>query len=296
MKCRLCDSDKAKILFASQNVHGRHLLGKEKFEVYQCCKCGVAFTDVEVDAVYYHKYYPNNYYQDAPFPNGLKWIINLLEKLVYNRKLRLIDKYLPKGGQILEIGCGQGEFLHRLPEKFEKFGIEVNDKACQYIRKNYKEITLFEGKIEEIYFPHGLKFDMVVMWHVLEHIENPVIFFKTLKKILKKDPTLIIEIPNRDSLGFRLTKDKWFHLDTPRHLFFYNFETLKEILIKNQLKIVDYFGEPFSFPHDFAFSVINKKVISVVLAPILLLLRFAIALFIPKAAEINTYIIKNQTK
>jgi hypothetical protein len=60
------------------------------------------------------------------------------------------------------------------------------------------------------------------------------------------------------------------------------------------LKIVDYFGEPFSFPHDLAFSVINKKEISVVVAPILLLLRFVIALFIPKLSEINTYIIKNQ--
>ena len=95
----------------------------------------------------------------------------LLGKLIFNRKRGLINKYLPKGGKVLEIGCGQGEFLHQLPEKFEKFGIEVNDKAGQYIRKNYKEITIFEGKTDEIHFPRGLKFDMVVLWHVLEHIE-----------------------------------------------------------------------------------------------------------------------------
>ena len=132
---------------------------------------------------------------------------------------------------------------------------------------------------------------------------DPVIFFKSLKKILKKDAILIIEIPNRDSFGFRLAKDKWFHLDTPRHLFFYNFASLKKILANNQLKIVDYFGELFNFPHDLAFSTISKKitsnnfcakVTSILLVPILLLLRFGIALFFPKTAEINTYIIKNK--
>jgi len=296
MKCRLCGNDKTEILFVSQNVHGRHLLGKEKFEVCQCLKCGVVFTNAVVDATYYRKYYPNNYYKDAFVPNWVTKIIALLDKLIFIRRLNIIDKYLPNGGKVLEIGCGQGDFLHQLPKKFEKFGIEINNKACQFIKNNYKEITLFEGKTEKIHFPQGLKFDMVIMWHVLEHIENPAIFFKALKKILKKDAILIIEIPNRDSLGFRFTKEKWFHLDTPRHLFFYNFETLKKILIKNQLKIVDYFGDFFSFPHDLAFSAISRNKINIIFVPLLLLLRLVTAFFVPKLSEINIYLIKNQTK
>ncbi|RKY83677.1 class I SAM-dependent methyltransferase, partial [candidate division KSB1 bacterium] len=69
-------------------------------------------------------------------------------------------------------------------------------------------IDVFVGDLIDTKY-QSYYFDLVMMWHVLEHIENPVLYLKEISRILKENGKLIIEVPNLDSLNFRIFKEKW---------------------------------------------------------------------------------------
>ena len=300
--CRLCSSLNTKQLFTSENIHGRHVLSREKFGVCECMDCRVTFTDVLVDNSFYSRYYPENYYEVSGGPSMLTGILSLLEKIGFRRKLKMILKHKPAGSRILEIGCAQGKFLNSLPSTFKKFGVEINEKGHQYIRENYPNITVYAEDIEsKVFNSPDAPYDVIVMWHVLEHVKDPEGFFRRLATLLSKNGVFIFEVPNRNSLGFRWTQKKWFHLDTPRHLFHYNFFSIKRLLEKHGLQIIQYSGNAIEYWQDLPVSVykrfLTKKPLSKIIVwgfgiPMSFLARLFSSLFLKQFAEINTYVVK----
>ena len=103
-------------------------------------------------------------------------------------------KLIPRlNGRILEIGCGRGEFLQYLPSTYQKYGVEINKLGIEHIRQNYKDITVFTDRIDSPTFnPASLgTYDIIIMWHVLEHIEDPIIFFQNISKLLSEKGVLL---------------------------------------------------------------------------------------------------------
>ena len=304
-KCSLCGSEKTLPLFISQNVHGRQKLSDENFGIYECNTCKVTFTKVDINEAYYKKYYLKDYYGKPPTNFLAKSLLKNLGELSFKRKLKIINKHKPHGNKILEIGCAQGGFLSSLPSYFEKHGVEVNQDAVRFIKENFKNISVYNSISGE----NGLdgsesQFDIIVMWQTLEHIYEPEIFLRHLIKLLSKKGILIFDIPNRNSLGFSLTKQKWFHIDTPRHLFHFNYSSLENLLNKTGLKIIKYSGNPIDYFQDLAFSLYMKfaggnpvinLALGLVVIPIGLIVRFVTSIIIISCAEINTYVVKHST-
>ena len=307
MKCKLCLNDNIRLLFVAQDIHGRHVLSKDNFDIFQCDSCKVTFTavDVDVDVEYYKKYYLDNYYPQVN-PNSLfAKGLSFLQKFSFNQRLKLIEKYRSHdGNRILEIGCARGEFLNFLPDSYDKCGVEINDSGYQFVKENYKDINIHNIRINDRTFDSSKlgKFDVIIMWHVFEHIEDPVIFTKNLSKLLVEGGVLIFEIPNRNSFGFNLTKRWWFHLDAPRHLFHYDRRSMRNLLQNNNLKIIGNFGNPRDYPQDLPASFYGKfKTNNFVLNFLLLLFvlpavtifRLIVSLLWFDKAELNTYIVKH---
>lgn len=302
LKCKICSSSDTRKLFTSKNVHGRHLLGNEKFPVIECLKCRTVFTDVVVDADYYKKYYLEDYYDptSATESAAVRTVLDWVDFLGHQRRMRIIKKFAQKGKRLLEIGCGRGAFLARLPEYFEKHGVEINDDGVSYIKAHYPDVTVYGEKIDLPGFSGNRKYDVILMWHVLEHIDDPNSFFQALKGLLAPNGVFICDIPNRDSLGFTLTKSNWFHLDTPRHLFFYNYTSLRALLKRHQLEIISFSADPYYYFHDLSVSFYGKfkcnnrlidRMLLILVVPPVLVVRFIISILLPRRAEINTYII-----
>lgn len=304
-KCKLCSSGNIRLLFISENVHGRHVLSKDRFGIYECLTCKVTFTDVTpTDSEYYKKYYKSDYYlSDAQHGAIVLGMIKLLRVISHLRNLRIIDKYKPQGNKILEIGCGNGSFLHGLPSYFEKYGIEINHDGYRFIKENYKDIKVYNTKIGDDALNEGVEnYDVVVMWNVLEHINDPINFIKIVSStLLANDGVLIFDVPNRNSLGFRATQKNWFHIDTPRHLFHYQYSVIECMLSAHGLKIIKVSGNPIDYFHDLAVSVYGRVltgssllnlIYGVTIIPAMLLVRLIVSLFLPRYAEINTYIVK----
>ena len=139
------------------------------------------------------------------------------------------------------------------------------------------------------------------MWHVLEHIKDPEKFIQRISTLLNKNGVFIFEVPNRNSLGFRWTKRKWYHLDTPRHLFHYNLRSMKRLMEGHGLQIIQYSGNAIEYWQDLSVSIYKsfstKKPLCNIMAgvlslPVSLLTRLFSSLFLTELAEINTYVVK----
>lgn len=303
----MCGSEKAQLIFNAANRHGRHLLGDQKFAIFRCPDCAVTFTDVLANADYYKMYYPQGYYSEIQEGCLLGYFTHLLQKLCFRRRLNVIRKFHPEARRILEIGCGRGEFLHYLPPTFEKYGLEISEEAQRHIRENYRDIILYNEEIETEGFDrqnNPKTYNVIGLWHVFEHLVHPEAVLKKIKNLLSLNGILILEVPNVEGLGFKLFKECWFHLDAPRHLFHYDYKSLENLFKKTGFKIISYSSNPLDYFQDFSFSLLNKLktsygFLNILIAFLSILIgapiRLIVSFFWPKAGEINTFVIKENS-
>lgn len=133
----------------------------------------------------------------------------------------------PGRGKLLDVGCGNGQFLAKMRDLgWEVAGVELDPKAVRIARERL-ELNIYEGSLEEASFATDT-FDAVTMNHVLEHVLDPVNTLRECWRVLKPRGKLIVTTPNLKSLGHRVFGCAWPHLDPPRHLHLFSKQTLKE--------------------------------------------------------------------
>ena len=108
-------------------------------------------------------------------------------------------------------------------------GTEYSDGACRFAREVLK-LPVRVGLLEQLNFPDN-SFDVVVMWHVLEHVSDPRPTLAEVARILRPGGIFLVAVPNFGSPEGRLTKAGWFHLDIPRHLSHHTAASLSQSLI-----------------------------------------------------------------
>src|SRR6267378_2623329 len=210
----------------------RDFITGHDFKVAQCAECGFAVTHPQPGAQDMAAYYPNGYYgatEDRRFPH----IVEKLQNALYTLRVREVEAVANKEpGRVLDVGCGRGvllqEFRHR---GWEVQGTELSEAAASYARQTLK-IPVEIGDLEAIGFPPNY-FDAFTLWHVLEHVANPRALLAEIHRILKPDGVLLVAVPNFGSLEARISKDKWFHLDVPRHVTHFSRATLEQALYES---------------------------------------------------------------
>ena len=153
---------------------------------------------------------------------------HFIKRKAIRDKVSLINSYQPLKGRILDIGAGTGDFLLECKnQNWDILGIEPNDKA--------KGIALGKGikfgdTIEKL---ESNSFDVITMWHVLEHVPDVEHQVAELKRLLKPTGTIIIAVPNFKSYDAKYYKEFWAAFDVPRHLWHFS-KTAIEKLFANQ--------------------------------------------------------------
>lgn len=145
---------------------------------------------------------------------------------------------------IFEIGTGNGHLLLELSRLgHPTTGLEPDPAALAFCRS--QGLNVYAGSAESI--PVELQnksFDLIYMKHVLEHTRHPLEALLNLKSILSQQGTFVIEVPNAACLGFLVSRECWFHMDVPRHVYFFSERSLR-ILAKQAgllVKRVEYVG------------------------------------------------------
>ncbi len=132
-------------------------------------------------------------------------------------------------GRALDVGCGDGDFLAHLRRRgWEVIGLELSAAAAGRARERGLEVR--EVELEGAGFAPA-SFDLVTLWHVLEHLPDPRRALREVRRILKPGGRLVLEVPDVASPTFRLCGESWFPLDVPRHLQHFEPRTLRRLLV-----------------------------------------------------------------
>lgn len=246
-RCHVCENINFNYLFSTRDY--RFNLSNNKFDLYSCKNCNLIKSFPEFNDKEISYYYPNiNYYK-----NSIEKYLKYSGK--YNKKfdnyLKIIRKLKDnKNLKILDYGCGDMSLVkYFLNKNINIFGFEVNDSISKIDGfQKYKEKIFFDFKnIHQ----SKLKFDIVILNHVFEHISDPNIFIKNIKNIMSEESFIILEIPNSNCLQIKIFKEYAIHLDQPRHRYLYNRDNITKFFLRNKFKkihINDGFNKFFDYP------------------------------------------------
>jgi 2-polyprenyl-3-methyl-5-hydroxy-6-metoxy-1,4-benzoquinol methylase len=208
---------------------------QEEFQLEQCTECNFLLTNPRPDSNSIGRYYESeNYISHSGKSNLFGNIYRLARKVTLNFKYRLIRRFNQMEGNVLDYGCGSGDFLYYMKSKNWKVrGIEPNDLARNKASKLLQQ-SVFQSVNEII----GEKYDVITLWHVLEHVHDLNETLSHLKKLLNSNGTIIIAVPNHKSADCKKYKNYWAAYDVPRHLWHFSQETMKLLMEKHKLKII----------------------------------------------------------
>ncbi|MBF4472768.1 class I SAM-dependent methyltransferase [Flavobacterium sp. HJJ] len=179
------------------------------------------------------------YYESADYISHTDSKRSLFEKayhfvknIALKNKLDLINSYQPSKGFILDIGAGTGEFLAVAgKDGWKTMGTEPSDKA-KAIAKN-KGVNFVENTSEL----ESHSFDIISMWHVLEHVPNLEEQIKELKRLLKPTGTLIVAVPNFKSFDARHYGNFWAAYDVPIHFWHFSKKAIELLFAKEKMNL-----------------------------------------------------------
>ena len=222
-KCPWCESEKTQIYLWIKD----EFLTQEEFHIYECQKCGLLFTNPRPTKDKIGAYYKSqDYYSHQENKHGfIPKIYERVKTINLKHKYNLATKGL-KVGKMLEIGCGVGDFLHTMEQHgWDCTGVEPSEEA--------KEIS--PDDINEM---KDQSFDLITMWHVLEHVDDLKWQVEQLSRLIKKSGRIVIAVPNYESLDAQYYKEHWAAYDVPRHLNHFNRKTLVNIFKTKGLELI----------------------------------------------------------
>ncbi|MCX6310244.1 MAG: class I SAM-dependent methyltransferase [Bacteroidetes bacterium] len=224
-KCPVCGGVATELFLACKD----HTVSKSSFEIVECKNCGFAYTSPRPIESELGKFYESEEY--ISHSNTSKGIVSNLYQRVRKhtlaKKLELINS-VEKKGALLDIGCGTGEFLNTMKSGgWETIGIEPSPSARKQGVENYNLDVREEKELEN--FPPN-SFNVITMWHVLEHVPHLLERVQKLKDLLKYDGVLIIAVPNRNSHDAKHYGEYWAAYDVPRHLYHFRAQDMRTLM------------------------------------------------------------------
>jgi 2-polyprenyl-3-methyl-5-hydroxy-6-metoxy-1,4-benzoquinol methylase len=194
--------------------------------VVVCTDCGLGRYEPMPDASEVLSYYPSEYYGQL----GTKFqrIIERWVRVTAQRHVAFLTRELPERARVLDVGCGRGVILGELADRgFEVHGVELRVEAALGVDPR-AEVRIAPRLADAGYAEES--FHEVVVWHVLDHLEDPRGTLAEAFRILRPSGRLVVAVPNFSSVQARWAGAAWFHLDAPRHLFHFPRAALVRLL------------------------------------------------------------------
>jgi len=216
--CDTCGSDKP----LARHDLSQSLSLEPSMSVVQCAKCGLRYMNPRMTAAEYRDFYSGTtYLQDY----GYQDLLSSSRVPEFRRTLGRIRQRLAPPGDLLDIGTATGEFLvEARRDGWTVFGTEVSDSSIKKAKENF-QLDLFHGELADAPFPEH-SFSVIHLSHVLEHVPSPQQTLRDIKRFLKKDGLLVIEVPNEFEnwfvrLGKKLGRYKAPKQPSVHHVYFF---------------------------------------------------------------------------
>ncbi len=179
---------------------------------------------------------------------------------VYTKYAKL---YVNKNTKILDVGCGDGQFIKIVKKKFKNrnvFGSEFSIHTKKSLSKLLGNNFFYKSDLKQI-GKKNLKFNLITFWGVLEHLKDPVDTIKSSKKILEKNGKILVFVPNIKSRAFKILGVSTPTINPREHLQFFTESSMKYLSKNLGLKIEKFYQELPVIDLMHPFIQYNKKLL-----------------------------------
>lgn len=223
LQCPVCSSTVSTVALTATD----HTVSHAQFNIRACDNCGFHFTSPRPDQESIGAYYlSEDYISHVAEAKSLKdRIYHMVRRRAIQGKQKLIQTH-HASGRVLDVGCGTGDFLSYLKEKkYTVQGVEVSHQARSLAEAKGLQVTETLKKI-----PKENQFNVITLWHVLEHVQDPKQTLQELNVRCDEDALLVIAVPDHSSWDCQHYGNGWAAWDVPRHLSHFRREDMKKLL------------------------------------------------------------------
>ncbi len=211
-----------------------HSVSGEEFRLIPMENGELFKTDPQPSADLLPKYYQSEDYisHTDGARNLFEKSYQLIKRVALRKKVALIDSLVKKPGELLDLGCGTGDFLLTAKQGgWKTFGTEPGDAARKLAQSKGLEVSL-----DSQLFAHG-SFDIITMWHVLEHVPDPDSQMREILRLLRSDGYVLIAVPNFKSHDAKHYGRHWAAYDVPRHLWHFSRKSIDNLARRHGMEV-----------------------------------------------------------
>jgi SAM-dependent methyltransferase len=237
-KCPVCNATSIHQIITAID----YTVSNQSFEIWHCNICLLRFTQNIPDINHIGPYYQsNNYVSHSDTKEGL---INRLYHIVRNftlkSKQQLIHKVTKKSvGKLLDIGSGRCAFAETMKSnKWEVVGLEPDASARNLALQNYALVLHESAQIDHL---EAQSFDVITLWHVLEHVHDLTGYWLHFKRLISSEGKLVIAVPNYTSYDASYYQQYWAAYDVPRHLYHFSPASMEKLASINGFKLIAHY-------------------------------------------------------
>lgn len=228
--CPICGERTIVALFRGRSPEA---IDGPEFLLGQCRACGLVRIDPQPSEEQLASAYEDQYCGELARADGSVGVVARWGGRAFLQGRRRRIERLRRGRRLLDVGCGTGDFLHIMHEAgWEVSGVEPNVEARRRVPS-----PLRYRVVETIDHVTGGPFDVITLWHVLEHMPSPGLDIEKLNALLSPGGVLFIAVPNFGSWEAAIAGSRWFHLDVPRHLYHFTPDTLCRLVERHGFRV-----------------------------------------------------------
>jgi len=231
-------------------------VSNEEFQLIENSKYGFLETHPQPSEASLPSYYKSEDYisHTDTKRNLFEKAYHFVRSIALKKKLNLINSFELQEKNLLDIGCGTGDFLATAKNNnWNVVGVEPNEDARKIANS---KVDNFVYDVDELNKFQKQSFDVITLWHVLEHLPNLESQIKLLKELLKENGRLVIAVPNHKSFDAEHYKEFWAAYDVPRHLWHFSKESIQKLFSEFEMEIEETLPMKFD---SFYVSLLSEK-------------------------------------
>ncbi len=210
------------------------------YRVVECSRCGLVYVNPRLPTARLYEMYQEEYWNsDRAKDFGYGEYLSDADKYLktYRLRAKLVDRYKSQPGRVLDVGCAAGFFLKVMADKgWSTAGIEIARPMIDYAEAELGLSDMLRGDLlsvaggSEASALPPKSFDVVTLWDVVEHLEQPGLHLEQAHALLKDDGILVLETQNVDSFFAKLLGTRWQHYKHEEHLYHFHPASLRRLL------------------------------------------------------------------
>jgi 2-polyprenyl-3-methyl-5-hydroxy-6-metoxy-1,4-benzoquinol methylase len=208
---------------------------KEGFKYVKCNQCQCTYVNPVPTSELLYRFYDKfeslqYFYEEILLPTKNE------RKKIFKERVNKLGNFVDKGASILEIGSSIGFFVgESLAQGYKISGVEPNTKLVNYVREKFR-VEIYQGLFEDVVIND--KFDVVVMWEVIEHIVDPITVLKKASNVLNHKGIFVATLPNYGGVEYRVVGKEHEMIEAPSHINYFNLDNIAKLLDRAGFRLI----------------------------------------------------------